>query len=209
MTPERRAVVLLLGLAVAGQGLRVLAGKPGAPPGEVQLLSGGPAGVPRSHRDSSVAVGKPLGADERIDLDRASAQEIARLPRVGLTMARNIVADRDAHGPFGSLAGLDRVSGVGPGLLAAIGTHVSFSAIASATPRTDSIGSGYGGVAVNLNSATAVELERLPFIGAYMAAQIVAFRQKHGPFPAVDSLVRVPGIGPATLLRVRDHLRVN
>jgi competence protein ComEA len=61
---------------------------------------------------------------------------------------------------------------------------------------------------LNLNAASVGDLERLPFIGPYMAAQIVAFREKHGPFPAVDSLVRVPGIGPATLLRVRDRLRV-
>jgi competence protein ComEA len=64
------------------------------------------------------------------------------------------------------------------------------------------------GTAVNLNTATAGELEGLPFIGPYMAQQIVAFRERHGPFAAVDSLVRVPGIGPSTLSKVRERVVV-
>jgi competence protein ComEA len=61
---------------------------------------------------------------------------------------------------------------------------------------------------VNLNSATAAELETLPFIGPGLALRIVAFREKHGRFPAVDSLVRVPGIGPSVLAKVRDRVEV-
>jgi competence protein ComEA len=59
---------------------------------------------------------------------------------------------------------------------------------------------------LHLNTATAAELERLPFVGPYMAQQIVAFRDRHGPFAAVDSLVRVPGVGPATLAKIRERL---
>ena len=215
MPPERRAVLLLLGLAVAGQGLRVWVGRPDAAPGEVQLLSAGAPGSPRAHRDSSVASARPLGPGERIDLDRAGAAEIARLPRVGLTLARAIVVDRDSRGPFGSLEALDRVPGIGPGLLAAIGANVTFSGTVAAAGEAGRLAnpvgaapSRSGSAALNLNTATAADLERLPFIGGYMARQIVAFRDQHGLFPAVDSLVRVPGIGPATLAKVRDRLKV-
>ncbi|HWA16451.1 MAG TPA: ComEA family DNA-binding protein, partial [Gemmatimonadales bacterium] len=62
---------------------------------------------------------------------------------------------------------------------------------------------------VNLNVASAAELETLPFIGPALALRIVAFREKHGRFPVVDSLVRVPGIGPALLARVRDRVAAN
>jgi competence protein ComEA len=215
MPPERRAVLLLVGLAIAGQGLRIWVGRPDAPPGEVQLFSVGTPGTPRAHRDSSLASVRPLAAGERIDLDRANAVEIARLPRVGFALARTIVADRDARGPFGSLESLDRVPGIGPGLLAAIAMNVTFSGMPA--PAGGSGGSAdarpvlpaASALAVlNLNTATAADLERLPFIGAYMARQIVAFRDKHGAFPVIDSLVRVPGIGPATLAKVRDRLRV-
>jgi competence protein ComEA len=145
---------------------------------------------------------RPLGPGERIDLDRATAVEIARLPRVGLALARAIVVDREAHGPFGSLPALDRVPGIGPGLVTAIETHVTFSGNLSASPAPPAPS------ALDLNTAGAADLERLPFIGTYMARQIVAYRDKHGAFPSVDSLVRVPGIGPATLAKVRDRLRV-
>jgi competence protein ComEA len=214
MPPERRAVLLLVGLAIAGQGLRIWVGRPDAPPGEVQLFSAGAPGAPRAHRDSSLASGRPLAAGERIDLDRADAVEIARLPRVGFALARTIVADRNARGPFGSLESLDRVAGIGPGLLAAIAMNATFSGMptpgggSDARPVIAAVSAASTPAALNLNTATAADLERLPFIGAYMARQIVAFRDKHGAFPVVDSLVRVPGVGPATLAKIRDRLRV-
>jgi len=186
MPPERRAVLLLVGLAIAGQGLRIWVGRPDAPPGEVQLFSAGAPGAPRAHRDSSLASGRPLAAGERIDLDRADAVEIARLPRVGFALARTIVADRNARGPFGSLESLDRVAGIGPGLLAAIAMNATFSGMpapgggSDARPVIPAVSAAATPAALNLNTATAADLERLPFIGAYMARQIVAFRDKHG-----------------------------
>ncbi len=213
MSPERRAVLLLLGLAVLGQGVRTWLAVPGAPPGEVRLLGAGPAGTPAAHRDSSLSHSRPLGAGETIDLDQAGAAEIAGLPRVGVGLARKIVADREARGPFGGLEGLDRVPGIGPGLLAAIGPYVRFSG--SAAPPAPAVLKGTPEPSnprtaepLDLNIATAAELEALPFVGPYMAGQIVAHRARHGPFTAVDSLVRVPGVGPATLARIRDRLRV-
>lgn len=213
MTPERRAVVLILGLAAAGQGIRMLQGQPDSPPGQVQLLAAGGPGAPRAHRDSSLAFARPLAPGERIDLDRATAQEITRLPRVGLSLARTIIADRESHGPFGSLEALDRVPGIGPGLLGAIGPHVRFSAARQETlwqpPSPGGAGQGaepWNRRIVDLNSADAAELEKLPFVGPYMAAQIVAYRNRHGPFESVDSLLKVPGVGPATLAKIRDRV---
>jgi competence protein ComEA len=63
----------------------------------------------------------------RVDLDVATAAEIERLPRIGPALARRVVADRESLGAFGSLAGLDRVRGIGPGVAAAIRPYVTFS----------------------------------------------------------------------------------
>lgn len=206
-------MLLLLGLAVGGQGIRAWLARPGEPPGQVTLVGAGlPASSALAHRDSSLALARPLAPGERIDLDQAPAAEIARLPRIGMRMAKAIVADRVRHGPFGALGAVDRVQGVGPGLLAALEPHVRFSRLPAEKPPAGAV----DGVAappgppgpIDLNQASREELERLPFLGPYMAEQIVAWRRLHGPFPAVDSLVRVPGVGPATLERVRPYLLV-
>jgi competence protein ComEA len=219
MPAERRAILLLLGLAVGGQALRLWRHAPEAPPGQLSLLPAPPGSTPASHRDSSLALTRPLAPGERIDLDQASALEISRLPRVGLRLAKVIVADRLAHGPFGSAEALDRVPGVGPGLIGAIREQVRFSATAAAQVSQTAQAASSVALApapesgatlpiLDLNRATAAELERLPRVGPSLAGRIVAFREKYGPFPAVDSLVRVPGIGPGTLALLRGKVEV-
>jgi len=56
---------------------------------------------------------------------------------------------------------------------------------------------------VDLNSATAAQLDELPGIGPVTAQKIVDYRQEHGPFTSVDDLDAIPGIGPARI----DELR--
>jgi hypothetical protein len=65
-----------------------------------------------------------------VDLDVASESEIEALPRIGRVLARRIVSDRSANGPFGSLEGFKRVRGVGPGLVALLKGRVTFSGTA-------------------------------------------------------------------------------
>ena len=75
-----------------------------------------------------------------------------------------------------------------------------------------SLGLGGGGATpsgpLDLNRATAAELETLPGVGPATAAAIVAFRDENGPFAAVDGLLDVPGIGPAKLAALADSVVV-
>ncbi|MCL2424093.1 MAG: ComEA family DNA-binding protein [Micrococcales bacterium] len=57
---------------------------------------------------------------------------------------------------------------------------------------------------VDLNRASQSELETLPGVGPVIAGRIVAAR----PFASVDSLQQVSGIGPATMTRLRDLVKV-
>ncbi len=212
---ERRALILLLSLGLVGQGVRWWLTRPDQAPGEVQLLAALPPRSPAAHRDSLLALSRPLGPDDRIDADRATAAELARLPRVGLALAKRIVADREARGPFGGPQGLDRVPGVGPGLLAAMGPHLAFSAPSPAslplaiTPTEPSAPVERSDPGpVDLNLADAASLDALPGVGPARARAIVAYRQANGPFHAVQELSRVPGIGPAALARLQDRVRV-
>jgi len=61
---------------------------------------------------------------------------------------------------------------------------------------------------VNLNTATADELETLPYIGPEKAQNVVYYREKHGAFESVEHLARVSGIGPRTLARLRGLVTV-
>jgi competence protein ComEA len=74
---------------------------------------------------------KPTAPAAPVDVDRASAGELEALPRIGPALAKRIVDDRDARGPFGSLEGFQRVRGVGPAMAAALSASVTFSG----TPR--------------------------------------------------------------------------
>jgi competence ComEA-like helix-hairpin-helix protein len=221
LPPERRALLLLLTLAVAGQGVRLLATRPGEPPGQVQLLSTLSDGSPTAQRDSSMHEARPLAPGELVDADVAVPPELARLPRVGLALAKVIVADRDAKGAFGSLEGLDRVPGIGPGLLRTLAPHLTFSGAEAGNAAPSPPGAGLGtpfappplgsvaaarsgppNTVLNVNRATAVELEGLPGIGPSLARRIVADREARGPFATVDALDRIPGIGPRLVARL-------
>lgn len=75
---------------------------------------------------------------------------------------------------------------------------------------TTSSGSGSSGdgAQVNINSATATELDSLPGVGPSTAAAIVAYRTAHGPFETVEGLLAVRGIGEAKLDAMRSQIRV-
>lgn len=64
-------------------------------------------------------------------------------------------------------------------------------------------------VAININSATASELETLPGIGEVKANQIVAYREEHGMFLNIEDLLNVPGIGPELLEKIRSEITLS
>jgi competence protein ComEA len=61
---------------------------------------------------------------------------------------------------------------------------------------------------VNLNTATAEQLDTLPGVGPTTAQAIIAWRQEHGAFRSVQDLLEVRGIGPAKLESLRDQVTV-
>ncbi len=61
---------------------------------------------------------------------------------------------------------------------------------------------------LDLNTATAEQLDALPGVGPATAAAIVDHRQRKGPFRSVDDLLDVRGIGPAKLEGLRDLVAV-
>jgi competence protein ComEA len=62
--------------------------------------------------------------------------------------------------------------------------------------------------AIDINKATANDLQKLPGIGPSLAKQIVAYREKHGPFRRVEDLMAIRGIGFKKWKQIRPYIRV-
>lgn len=61
---------------------------------------------------------------------------------------------------------------------------------------------------INLNAATAAELQQVPGIGPSTADKILKMRKAYGPFKSVDDLRAIKGIGPKRLEKMRKYLTV-
>jgi competence protein ComEA len=168
-----------------------------------------------------------------VDLNHASRAELLQLPGVGENMAGRIEEYRREHGGFRTVEDLVKVHGVGRAMLERLRGWVYVEEETeedvrpvSASVRRASSGDRDMTVGVkqpagrapgpkeatlngriDINHASAEELQRLPGIGPKMSQRIVDERGKR-PFGSVDELRRVSGIGPKTLEKLRPHVTV-
>lgn len=153
----------------------------------------------------------------RIDLNRADRAELLQLPGVGDSMAERILT-RQRDGGFATVADLRRVKGVGPATLERLRPWVAVSRdsngpvpgpsldkapVRKAARKEDALSAP-----VDVNRASADELQRLPGVGPKMARRITDERGR-APFRSADDLRRVSGIGPKTLERLRPFVSVS
>lgn len=91
---------------------------------------------------------------------------------------------------------------------ACLGVALSLSAAASGAAPADSKAAAPKPAAVDVNHASAADLQSVPGIGKSLAQRIIDFREKNGPFAKVDDLLKVQGIGEKSLERLRPYLTV-
>jgi|SRR5579883_180139 len=166
-----------------------------------------------------------------IDLNFADQKELAQVPGVGPKLAEAIVDHRRLHGPYKSVDELRKVRGVGPITFEKIRNQFRVSQLPQPTltdppaspdpvlppppapaPSARPTGNSAkkiqpGDAPINVNTATAEELQRLPGVGPATARNIIATRTAT-PFESVNDLDKVKGIGPKTLAKLRPFVVV-
>lgn len=162
----------------------------------------------------------PLAEGERLDPNTATEEELDRLPGIGPAAARAIVESRAAEGPFADVGTLTRVRGIGPATVERLAPHLTLGssggrrparrAATTTRPAGNAVSSAESPAAgpIDLNRATAEELQQVRGIGPALAGRIIAHRAEIGGFGQVEDLIKVRGIGPATLESMRGRFFV-
>ncbi|MDE3019289.1 MAG: helix-hairpin-helix domain-containing protein [Nitrospirota bacterium] len=108
-----------------------------------------PAASPPDIRTSTIQPGGTAGTDAgpaasrtRLDLNRATADDLERLPGIGAVLAQRIVEWRQGHGPFTRVEELNNVKGIGEKKLAQLAPLVTVGQ--PGQPRTSSVRPGAG-----------------------------------------------------------------
>lgn len=153
----------------------------------------------------------------RVDLNRAGSAELVQIPGIGPQLAQRIQSQQ-ARGGFQHIDEVRQVHGIGPVTLERIRPWVTLKP----TPAAETVPflpaepkplkkskkeSAFTGPPVAINTAPAVELQKVPGIGPKLSQRIIDERGRQ-LFQSVDELRRVPGIGPKTLEKVRPYVRV-
>jgi competence protein ComEA len=132
---------------------------------------------------------------------------VVRLPlgaRVGDALAAAGGLRRD-----GRLGGTNLARPLLDGERVEIGRGVPAAPPGAGAPAAAGAAAGPAGAQlVDLNTATAEQLDTLPGVGPVTASKVLAWRAAHGRFSSIDELAEVPGIGPKTLEELRPHVRV-
>ena len=179
----------------------------------------------RAVRDDQARRSAPMAPHEKLDPNRCGEEDLDRLPGIGPSTARAVVADREEKGGFTRPEDLLRVSGIGPAKVARITPYLDFSKGMPIELRRKTSGSGRARVVedaatsltpsqpsgsrpgsrtrIDLNRASLSELQSLPGIGPELAKRILDSRLRDGPFRGPDDLLRVRGIGTATVATIR------
>jgi competence protein ComEA len=75
---------------------------------------------------------------------------------------------------------------------------------AQSSTGTDTVPQEGGSTMINVNTADAAALDKLPGVGPALATRIVEYRRKNGPFSSMEDLDNVEGIGPSKLENLKD-----
>lgn len=150
-----------------------------------------------------------------LELNAASATELEQLPHIGAVLAERITAYRDQIGGFSNREQLLEVEGIGEATLYEIYDLLYLENETFPEPEPEPAGAPAPAAAapavtfpLDLNQATAAELEQIPGMQPELAEKIVAFRQQIQAFSSVYELLYVDGMTEAYFVQLRDYVQI-
>ncbi|XP_044531286.1 endonuclease/exonuclease/phosphatase family domain-containing protein 1, partial [Gracilinanus agilis] len=171
-----------------------------------------PADVAPSRKFSAACnFGHMLVNQERLNINAATEEELMTLPGVTRAVARSIVEYRRCIGGFKKVEDLALVSGVGAAKLEQVKCEICVSSKASSAQHSPSSlrrDPHPEPGRLNVNAASAAQLRGLRGVSERLAQAIVERRQERGPFRSVEDLLRLDGVSPAFLDKLRPQLFV-
>ncbi len=145
---------------------------------------------------------------QSVDINGADFEALDALPGLGPAKAQALVSWRAVHGPCEDIDELAEVPGFGIATLAALrsAAHCGTGLVpADVALALDALAPVATPGAIDINRASSAELEGLPGVAAASALAIVKDRSRNGPYRSCDDLLRVPGVGPATVATFGDR----
>jgi competence protein ComEA len=234
-SPGRVALALVVVAVVALVGWRVLAPPPAPPELELPLAEPAAQGVAAADAPAGASDGQPTAVPGATGAQGGGGSEggsgsTAVSTEVVVHVVGAVAAPGVQRLPTGSRV-IDAVEAAGGAAPDADLSRVNLAAVladgqqvvvlrpgeappiaAEADPSgpgaSDGASSGGDGALVDINRASAAELEELPGVGPATAEAIIAHRDQNGPFASVDDLLDVRGIGEAKLEQLRDRATV-
>lgn len=149
---------------------------------------------------------------ELMNVNTATEEQLMTLPGVSRQLAKEIVRHRQIIGRFKRVDDLALVSGIGAEKLERLrpeictNTRRDLSRASSCTQSLDSMRISNDSRLCSVNSASVFQLQCIPGLNQEIAANIVDYRNKKGPFKSLDDLVKVRGMDIIRLSTIKHHL---
>ncbi|KAM3962780.1 endonuclease/exonuclease/phosphatase family domain-containing protein 1 [Aphomia sociella] len=147
---------------------------------------------------------------ELMNVNTATEEQLMTLPYVGRQLAKEIVRHRQMIGGFKRVDDLALVSGLGAEKLELLRPEIcvkkQLSRASSCAQSLDSIRLTGESRLCSVNSSNVFQLQCVPGLNQEIAANIVDYRNKKGPFKSLDDLIKVRGVDTIKLLTAKQHL---
>jgi competence protein ComEA len=178
-----------------------------------------------STKPSTTSTTKPgtAGTAGSVNVNSADLATLETLPGIGPTLAQRIIDGR----PYKNAADLEKVSGMTKAKVTAIEDQITFGpkttthTSKSTTPTTEkenkmpatgrdtsTTGKLAPGQKVNINTASAEQLDSLFGIGPTKSQAIVDYRKEHGSFKSIEDIMNVSGIKEGEFAKIKDYIKV-